>query len=126
MNLTINNKEYGLQWGMGAIELYCDAMNCDIDGIDMVTTVCREQPKAIVTLILSALRNYAELHNQTLDVSYRQLQVWLDESEQKTFNEIMENFKNSKYFGKTIAEYLFGQVADPTPSLKKKSRSVKS
>lgn len=126
MKLTINDKEYGLQWGMGAIEIYCDSMNCDIEGIDMVTTQGRNQPKAIVTLILAALQNYAELNNEPFNINYRQLQFWLSEAKQETFKEIMEDFKASKYFGRTIAEYLFGETPDPTPTIKKKSRSVKS
>jgi len=122
MKLSINDKEYGLQWGMGAIEIYCDSMGCDIDGLDKVFVINKEQPKAIVNLILAALRNWCELNDETLAVNYRQLQAWLDEAPQDQFKSIMDDFKASKYFGRTIAEYVLGDVDD---SPKKKSRSVK-
>lgn len=125
MKLLINDKEYGLQWGMGAIELYCDAMDCDVDGLDMVTTVGRNQNRAIVTLILASIQNYSELNGTIFDITYRQLQAWLDEAPQETFKSIMEDFKASKYLGKTVAEYIFGTIPQDAP-VKKKSGSRKS
>ena len=125
MQITINDKAYSLQWGMGAIEIYCDSMNCDIEGLDKVFILNKDQPKAIVSLILAALKNAAELKDETLDVSYRQLQAWLDEADQEIFKEIMKDFKASKYFGRTIAEYLLGEPSEES-AIKKKSRLVKS
>src|SRR5258708_7800241 len=108
MKLTINGKEYGLQWGLGAIELYLDKMDCDLTGLELITTLNKYQPKAILTLVLSALQNYADIHNTPMDVTYSQLQVWTDDVPQKDFDAIIDDWKASKYFGKTIAEHLFG------------------
>lgn len=110
---------------MGAIEIYCDAMDCDIDGLDKVITLNREQPKAIVTIILSAIRNWCELNNVDFGVTYRQMQAWLDEAPQDTYMSIMEDFKQSKYLGRTIAAYLLGDEPEVKPT-KKKSPSAKS
>lgn len=127
MKITINDKEYGLQWGMGAIEIYCDKMNCDMDGLDKITSPGRDQIKAIVTLILSGLTNYSEINETALDVSYKQLQVWLDEAPQDQYRAILEDWKASKYFGRTISEYLFGTAPETTDvAVKKKSRSARS
>jgi hypothetical protein len=126
MKLTINESEYGLQWGMGAIEIYCDNMDCDIDGLDKVITLNRDQPKAIVTIILAAIRNWCELNEREFAVTYRQMQAWLDEAPQDTYMSIMDDFKNSKYLGRTISAYLLGEDPEPAKTPKKKSASVKS
>ncbi|HVW99720.1 MAG TPA: hypothetical protein VHA52_04640 [Candidatus Babeliaceae bacterium] len=124
MKIVINDTDYGLQWGMGALEIYCDAMGCDIDGLDKVFLVNKEQNKAIVSLILAAVQNYSELKDEPLTLSVRQLQAWLDE-DAKNLPEVLDDFKNSKYLGRTISEYLLGEEPGEV-SIKKKSRSVKS
>lgn len=124
MKIVINDIEYGLQWGMGALEIYCDAMRCDIDGLDKVFLVNKEQNKAIVSLILAAVQNYSELNDEPLTLSVRQLQAWLDE-DAKNLPEVLDDFKNSKYLGRTISEYLLGEEPGEV-NIKKKSRSVKS
>ncbi len=123
MKIAINDKEYGLQWGMGCIEMYCDAMDCDIDGIDKIYLPNRHQGKALTTLIFSAMKNYAELNNSVLDVSYRQLQAWIDEADQDLFKSIMDDWNHSKYLGKTIAEYFLASIAEEEQVSKKKSPS---
>lgn len=124
MKITIKGNEYGLQWGMGAIELYCDAMDCEIEGLDKVYMPNREQGKALTNLILAGLKNHAELNNEDMPVTYRELQAWIDDTEQDTFKAVMDDWNKSKYLGKTISSYLIGEPEEG--SAKKKSRSVKS
>jgi hypothetical protein len=126
MQITINNKLYDLAWGLGAIEIYCDAMDCDIDGLSYIgdNTDLKRKQKAITYLILAAIQNGLELKNEVLDVSYRTLQLWISEADQKLFNEVMDNFMKSRYFGKTVSEHIFG-IAPTEEPVKKKSRSVK-
>lgn len=127
MQITIKDKKYDLSWGMGAIELYCDSMDCDIDGliyIDDNTNLKRKQ-KAITVLILAAIQNGCELGDIPFDVSYRQMQQALSDMDQLIFNAIIEDFIKSRYFGKTVSEYFFGIVPATGEPVKKKSRSVK-
>lgn len=131
MKIEINGKEYGLQWGLGAVEIYCDNMGCDVDGLDKAIASEKqiERQKAITTLILAAIQNECELNGQPFDINYRQLQKWLTDAPQDTFNNIIEDWKKSMYYGKTIGEWYFGEVSTETsqPAQKKrKSASVKS
>lgn len=121
MKLEINGKEYPLQWGMGALEMFCDALDCEIDDIDKALNPGKDQNKYLTTLILSALKNGAdaESYYEEVGVSYRQLQRFLDEAPSSTLPEIMEDFKRSKYFGKTIASYLFGEEEEEEGPKKK-------
>jgi len=105
---------------MGAIEIYCNNMGCDIEGLAMI-----DDPnpgintmKAITTLVLSAVQNGCELNRVPFDISYRDLQVALEEMEQDDFKAIMENFAKSKYLGRTIQEYFAASIE---PDDKKKA-----
>lgn len=128
MKLKINQKEYGLQWGMGAIEIFCDTMDCDIDGLEKAITSEKsiDKLKAINNLSLAAIQNWCELNNVDFDLSYRQFQNWLSDQPQETGNSIIENWKASKIAGKTIAEYYFGELPPDTDIKKKQPRSGKS
>lgn len=114
MNITVNSKEYPLHWGMGCIQIYCDTMECDIDGLSLIDSAPTEIKKiqAITTLILSAVQNGCEINRVPFDITYRDLQVSLDEMPQDEFTSIMTDFTKSKYLGKTIEEHLLGDVDD--------------
>jgi len=126
MKLKIEGTEYGLQWGMGAIEIYCDRMGCDVDGLDKAIFSDKEieKQKAITTLILAAIQNYCELHEIEFNLSYRKLQQYLSDAPQNTFNEIINDWKKTMYLGKTIGEWYFGEA--PVDDPKKKSVLGKS
>lgn len=112
MTISIKGKEYPYHFGMGAIELYCNAMDCDIEGLSMIDSATSRigNVRAITTLILSAVQNGCEINRVPFDVSYREMQVVLDEMDQPDFNDIMENFAKSKYLGKTMSEHLMGSL----------------
>lgn len=127
MKLQIGSKEVGLVWGIGAIEIYCDKMGCDVDGLDKAITSDKEieRQKALTTLILAAIQNWSELPGGSeFTTTYRQLQQYLSEITTEKYQEILQDWKKSKYFGKTIGEYYFGEIPEATTS-KKKSRSGK-
>jgi hypothetical protein len=129
MKITINGKEYGLQWGLGAIELYCDHVGCDVDDLELAIGSSKsiDRTKAICTLTTCAIQNWCELNDITFDVTYRKFQAWLNEQPQETANDIITDWKKSMYFGKTIGEHLFGEIAGVAPAGKgkKKQPSVK-
>jgi len=127
MKLKIEGTEYGLQWGMGAIEIYCDKMDCDLEGLDKIITINRHQAKAITSLILSAIENWCEINDITCNISYRKLQAFLSELDQSEYTAIMEDFSKSKYLGKTIRYYFSGEDEPVnTTTQKKSSPSAKS
>ena len=127
MQITIKDKKYDLNWGLGAIEIYCDAMDCDIEGLSYIgdnTNLIRKQ-KAITFLILAAIQNGCEINNIVFDVSYRQMQQWISEANQKIFDAVLDDFMKSRYFGKTVSEHIFGIMPATEEVVKKKSRSAK-
>lgn len=130
MKLTINNKNYGLQWGLGAIEIYCDSVGCDISDLDQHITADRviDRLKAINNLSLAAMQNWCNLEKIDFDLTYSEFQSWLSDQPQDTANNIIEDWKASKHFGKTIGEYYFGQIPTEkeTAIKKKQHRSAKS
>jgi hypothetical protein len=133
MNLKINDKTYELEWGMGAIEIYCDLMDCDISDIDLhlASPKLIHQIKAINTLTLAAIQNGCESAKPKIDfdIDYKDLQKWLDKQPQEVGTAIIEDWKKSYYFGKTVAEYFFGEVEEDVtkPVVNKKKRpSAKS
>ena len=112
LKLKFGGKVRGFQFGLGAVEEYCNLMECDMVGLDMIATVCPEQPKAITSIVYAGLKNYAELNDKEIDFTYRKVQHWLDEAEQDTFSKIMEAFSSSKMFGKTLSEHFGGGEAE--------------
>lgn len=126
MTITINNKDYRLVWGMGAILIYCDKLECDLDGLAMIEDISKplQQLKAILTIAYAAIQNGCEIDNRPLDVSYNQFQEWLDKADQNTANKMMVDFGQSQIFGRTLSEH-FQVKPEPTGSAKKKSRSAK-
>lgn len=127
MNLEIKGESYPLIWGMGCLEIFCDAMSCDLEDIDKALNPNREQNKYLVNLILAAMKNGAELESayEPFNVSYKEMQRFLDEAPEITLAQILEDFKASKYLGKTIAEYLFAEVAEETQIPKGSKKKLK-
>lgn len=129
MKLTINEKEFPLQWGFGAIEMFCDTLDCEVADIDKAFTPGKDQIRFLTTLIHCALKNGADVENyfDAFEVSYRQLQKFLDDAPQDTVANIIEDFKKSKYLGKTVAVHMFGELEEAETgnpeedSVKKKS-----
>lgn len=130
MKVTINENEYGLQWGLGALEIYQEAMESSLgvslgmeEALDLAVMKNRDQTKALVHLALAGMRNYAEVNDLSFDLNYRKLQAWASEAEQKEWDAVIEDFTKSKFFGRTISEVLGGTTE--STSTKKKSASAK-
>lgn len=132
MKLLINNKEYELSWGMGCMEMFCDTLGCEIEGLEKVITPGKDQIKYLTILILSAVKNGADVESylDDFEVTYKQMQKTMDDWDETKYKEVIDDFKKSRYFGKTMAEHLFLEVENmpstETPGVKKKSRSAKS
>lgn len=142
MNLIINDKEYPLQFGLGAVELYCDMMDCDIDDIDvhLGSPKMIQQLKAINTLTLCALKNGCKTakpvrlefpFDKDFDVAYGEFQNWLDVQPQTTAKDIISEWRDSSTLGVKVSDYYFNEVVPEEDSktvkktAKKKSPSEK-
>jgi hypothetical protein len=119
MKINFGGKDRGFQWGMGCLEKYCDLMDCDIEGLDMAFLPGRSQNRAMTNLLLAAMHNFAELNDEVIDFNYVKIQAWLDEAPQDTLTQLLENFKKSKYLGRTIEDF-FAMNEEPEADVKKK------
>lgn len=124
--IKICGKQRTLTFGLLAIETYCEKMGGDIEQLDKIFhTSDLIQVKAIATLIWSALVASCELYGEDFDFSLNQVKQELGDMEQDVFDSIMEEFKRSRWMGKTIADYYYApveqEVADKKKSAPKKS-----
>jgi hypothetical protein len=106
MKFNIGKKERGVQFGMGAIQIYCDEMDCDVEGLNHILNPQGKRLfEAIGKIIFAGLSNYCNLNDEIIDFNVVQVQSWIDELPQEDYNAIMDVFKNSKMFGKSIQEH---------------------
>lgn len=112
--VKIGGKVRGIQFGMGAIELYCDILNCDLEQLDWIFSGDKHMLKAIPALVYAGLTNYEELKPDGAEETFtlRQVQAWLDECTQDEYARIIDIWKKSKYMGITIEQYYFGSIED--------------
>jgi len=123
MTITVNEKEYPLQWGMGALEIYCDLMECDLDGLGMIDDQAHplQMQKALVALIYSAIKNGCDVNDTDCDVTMAKLRVAIDEMPQEQFTAYMDDFANSRYLGKSVRDHLYGSLTPATTQKKTKA-----
>lgn len=109
MNYTkikIGGKNRGIQFGMGALVIYCDLMDCGVDGLDLIMDP--KSPlwaKATCALIYAGLRNYKDPKEGYIHYDFMEVQSWMDTIDQAEFNKALQAFNDSKYLGKTLGEY---------------------
>lgn len=106
MKFNIGNKERGVQFGMGAIQIYCDEMDCDVEGLNHILDPNGKRLfEAIGKIVFAGLSNYCNLNDEAIDFNVAKVQSWIDELPQEDYNAIMGVFKNSKIFGKSIQDH---------------------
>lgn len=125
MRITVNNNDYLLQWGMGAILQYCDDMGCDLDGLSLVEQPGKEGQKALFCLIMAAIKFGCKYENKVCEINEAQLMVAINDMDQESFQDILNDFIDSKYNGKTIREHLYGNVQVEPEGGKKKTKPSK-
>lgn len=126
MRITVNNNDYLLQWGMGAILQYCDDMDCDLEGLDWVMSNSVQGQKALLCLVMAAIKNGCKFEGKTCDINESHLMAAVDEMPQEQWDGILNDFVDSKYQGKTIRERLYGAIPaaeEPEKGKKKTTRS---
>lgn len=129
MKVTISEKEYGLQWGLGAIEIYTEAMEIATgtslgmeEALDLAIMKNKDQFKALINLALAGFQNYAEINDLSFDLNYRKLQAWVSDADQAEWDAVIDDFKKSRFLGRTVEEALgMLPVAEGAGKPKKKS-----
>lgn len=109
MQLTINGKVRKLVWGTGCFEDVCDRLGVSLVDLDIL--MAENQSKTLNEITYSALRNGAEIDDDVFDLNYKQFLAWLDQEDQGTGKEIMDDFLASKYLGKTMQDYYNDLIA---------------
>jgi len=126
MQLIIKDKSRQLCWGMGALEDLCDELGISLQDLDVA--VMSNETAILNKLTYCALRNGAEIKDDSLDFNYKYFLNWLDQQDQNLGNEIMKDFLASKILGRTMQERyeeiiarLTANETQDTPVAKKKS-----
>lgn len=129
MKVTINGAEYGLQWGLGALQIASDELDVSQEMIlDSLFLKSREQQKSVVNLVLAGIRNWGlcQTPQVHIELTYWQLLAFASDSEQGVWDSILDDFLKSKLHGQTILEALgldiTPEVVEGAPVAKKKSK----
>lgn len=131
MKINLNDKEYGLHWGFGAIRIFCDAMECEYEaGMDMILgagdyTILK-RTKAVSMMVFAAIQNYANINDTDISgLTFSKIEAYRDDTPQNEFKKVMDDFMGANILGNTYRSYL--GLTEETPSTtKKKLRSVKN
>lgn len=110
--MKIKDKDYPLQFGMGCIEMFCDTLDCGIEDLEKAINPGRDQIKYFTTLVHCALKNGSDVESiyDDFEVSYREVQKAIDDMNPEDLKAIGDAFMASRYFGKTMAEHLLGEL----------------
>lgn len=131
MKITINEKEYGLVWGLSAIDRYCTMIGLEVEpAFDLVFKGQGiKQSVALAKFVSCAVESYSLLNHTDADVSYEQILAEFDTQGIKLIQAILSDFLQSKLLGQTVSEFL-GLVVEETNKVagkpKKKQEQVKS
>lgn len=125
--VNIGGKKRGIQFGMGAIEIYCDTLGCDLEGLDWIFSGDKRMLKAMPVLVFAGLTNYEELKDEGAEETFsvRKVQSWLDECTPEEYTQIIDIWKKSKYMGKTIEQYYFQSVEEEGTEETEKAKTKK-
>lgn len=122
----IGGKNRKLSFGLCAIEIYCEKMGGDIEQLDKIfKTKDLELMKAVSTLIWAAMMAACELEGSDMDFSFASVKQAVGDLDQSVFEDIMIEFKNSRYLGHTIADYYYTPVEQDVSEAKGKSSKKK-
>lgn len=126
MQLIIKETPRQLCWGMGALEGLCDELGITLQELDIA--LLNNETTILNKLTYSALRNGADINDDSLDFNYKFFLNWLDQQPEELGVSITNDFMQSKLLGKTMQERYEEIIArlsigdtQSTPSTKKKS-----
>lgn len=123
MKITINEKEYGLVWGLAAIDRYCTMIGMEVEpAFDLVFKGQGiKQSVALAKFVSCAVESYSLLNHTDNDVSYEQILAEFDTQGIKLIQAILSNFLQSKLLGQTVSEFL-GLIVEETNKVPGKTK----
>ncbi len=92
IKIELGGKERGLQFGMGALKIYCKAMGTDVDGLDLIFKPGPRRLEAISNLVYAAMCNYCNIKEEDIDFNMAQMELWLDEAPQEIATKVIDAF----------------------------------
>lgn len=115
MQVTINDKSYGLHWGLGAFEIASEIFDFSADFI-FNNAVIYEQKDGEINFdnplmvanqaVFGAIINYCEQNDEKLDLTYAKFRNAYNDFDLELQKEILEDFKKSKYVGHVVSDLL--------------------
>lgn len=124
---NIGGKKRGLCFGTLCYQYYCEKMGGDIEQLDKVfNTQDLEQVKAISTLLWAAMVAYVRLYGGDFDFTIDHVTQWVGDMDLVDAELIMQEFRDSKYMGRTIADYYYAPVEQEAADSGKKATKKKS
>lgn len=132
MKILINEQEFGLIWGIAAIDRYCTLMNMEIEpALDLVFKQGSgiQQTIALAKFVSCAIESYSILNNTADEVSYEKVLSEFDNQGMPLIKAILADFLASKLLGQTVSEFLNLVVDETNKSTgkpKKKQTALKS
>lgn len=107
----IAGKNRGVAFGLKATLIYCEKMGGDIEQVDKIFSQSQlVSVQAVCTMVWAGMVAYCELTGADLDFSLAQVEQSIGDMEQKLFDDLYEEFKKSKFFGRTIADYYYTPI----------------
>jgi len=132
MKITINEKEYGIIWGIAAIDRYCTLMDMEIEpAFDLLFKDEEKgikQTIALAKFVSCAIESYSVVHGISDEASYEKILVEFDNQGLPLIQAILTDFLNSRLMGQTVSEFLnlVTVVEEGSPKKKATARKLSS
>lgn len=128
MKITINEKEYGLVWGIAAIDRYCTMMDMDIEpALDLVFKKGSgvKQTIALAKFVSCAVDSYSIVNSLPVEnIPYEKILVEFDNQGPVFIQSIIQDFLASRLLGQSVSEFLGLVVETPKGDGKPKKKSA--
>lgn len=102
MRLTIRDNSYRLSWGTGAFQIICDNLDITLNDVDF--GIYSNDQKILNNLTYAALQNAAKIDEVEFNVNYWQFLEWLNEQPEEIGKDIINDYLDSVYLGKTMRQ----------------------
>ena len=117
MKIEIKGKEYGLHWGLGAIELASDVTEKTKDELFYNSLLVNSEMKVTAVsheVMFGALLNWCEENDQKYDGTYINFVNAYNDLGKERHLEIVEIYKKSNYVSATVEE-IFDEILAKIP-----------
>ena len=117
MKIEIKGKEYGLHWGLGAIELASDVTEKSKDELFYNSLLVNGEMKATAVsheVMFGALLNWCDENDIKYEGTYRNFVNAYNDLGKDRHLEIVEEYKKSNYVSATVEE-IFEEILSKIP-----------